>query len=66
MTTEEGQAFASKMGCLFLETSAKKDTSVSLAFEELLKKIKETPSLMKPKPLRIQLGSRKTQNRSCC
>eukprot|EP00210_Caulerpa_lentillifera_P001563 g1501.t1 len=69
VTTQEGQEFASRNGCLFVETSAKNDTSVSLAFEELLKKFKETPSLMKMKQsgFRINtINSRKNLNRGCC
>ena len=46
MSVEEGQAFARKHGCLFVETSAKANTAVGQAFEELVLKVLETPSLL--------------------
>lgn len=45
VTTEEGQAFADKMGCLFVECSAKKGVGVNGAFDELVNRIVSTPSL---------------------
>ncbi|KAK0523241.1 Ras- protein Rab-18 [Tilletia horrida] len=45
VTTEEGQAFADKMGALFIETSAKRGVGVSNAFDELVNRIISTPSL---------------------
>ena len=45
VTTEEGQAFADKMGCLFVECSAKKGVGVNGAFDELVNRIISTPSL---------------------
>lgn len=45
-TTQEGQDFAKRHGCLFVETSAKAGSQVGQAFEELVRKILETPSLL--------------------
>lgn len=42
---QEGSDFARKHGCLFVETSAKANVAVATAFEELVLKILETPSL---------------------
>lgn len=48
VSKEEGLDFARKHGCLFVETSAKINIAVSQAFEELVEKILETPSLLDP------------------
>ncbi|PWN42795.1 putative ras-related protein rab-18 [Ceraceosorus guamensis] len=45
VTTEEGKAFADKMGALFVECSAKRGSGVSGAFDELVNRIVSTPSL---------------------
>lgn len=45
VSTQEGQAFADKMGCLFVECSAKKGVGVNGAFDELVNRIISTPSL---------------------
>ncbi|PWN50049.1 putative ras-related protein rab-18 [Violaceomyces palustris] len=45
VTTEEGKEFAEKMGCLFVECSAKKGVGVNGAFDELVNRIISTPSL---------------------
>ncbi|EFJ52758.1 RabC/Rab18 [Volvox carteri f. nagariensis] len=42
----EGSDFARRHGCLFVETSAKTNIAVANAFEELVLKILETPSLL--------------------
>ncbi|GFR42242.1 hypothetical protein Agub_g3136 [Astrephomene gubernaculifera] len=42
----EGSDFARRHGCLFVETSAKTNVAVATAFEELVLKILETPSLL--------------------
>lgn len=39
ITREEGMKFARKHGALFIETSAKTNTSVTWAFEELVQKV---------------------------
>ncbi|KAJ9480082.1 putative GTP-binding protein YPT1 (putative) [Pseudozyma hubeiensis] len=45
VTTKEGEEFAAKMGCLFVECSAKKGVGVNGAFDELVNRIVSTPSL---------------------
>ncbi|KAL4708824.1 hypothetical protein ACJJTC_019340 [Scirpophaga incertulas] len=42
---EQGQAFAQKHRMLFIESSAKTQEGITLAFEELVQKIIETPGL---------------------
>ncbi|KAF8058946.1 YPTV3 [Scenedesmus sp. PABB004] len=42
----EGAAFAQAQGCLFVETSAAQNIAVGVAFEELVLRILETPSLL--------------------
>lgn len=46
VSKEEGLEFARRHGCLFVETSAKVNIAVGQAFEELVLKILETPSLL--------------------
>jgi Ras-related protein Rab-18 len=46
VSRDEGTAVARKHGCLFAETSAKANVAVDQAFEELVLKILETPSLV--------------------
>lgn len=46
VSREEGINFARSNGCLFLECSAKTKVSVREAFEELVKGVLETPSLL--------------------
>lgn len=46
MTKEEGNKYAKQRSALFIETSAKTSEGVSIAFEELLLKIIQTPGLM--------------------
>jgi len=45
VSRKEGEAFARKMGTLFIEASAKTKTGVKDAFIEVVRKIIETPSL---------------------
>ncbi|EJT49887.1 putative Ras-related protein Rab-18 [Trichosporon asahii var. asahii CBS 2479] len=54
VTTEEGQAFADRMGTLFMECSAKTRVGVNDAFQVLVRRILETPSLWTrgPQPVR--------------
>ncbi|KAF8900546.1 ras family-domain-containing protein [Mucidula mucida] len=48
VSTQEGQAFATRMGCFFVESSAKTDVGVTEAFTEVVKRIlvntKDTPN----------------------
>mmetsp|Transcript_20020 Transcript_20020/g.63720 ORF Transcript_20020/g.63720 Transcript_20020/m.63720 type:complete len:168 (+) Transcript_20020:478-981(+) len=46
VSREEGVAFARTHGCLFVETSAKTRMGVMQAFEELIQKIMDTPTLL--------------------
>jgi GTPase SAR1 family protein len=46
VSKQEGSTFAKSKGCLFVETSAKANTAVTQAFEELVRKILDTPSLL--------------------
>ncbi|KAK9804093.1 hypothetical protein WJX73_006456 [Symbiochloris irregularis] len=55
VSREQATAFSRQNGCLFVETSAKADVAVRQAFEELLLKILDSPSLLKE-------GAAQTQN----
>lgn len=48
VTWQEGADFAKQYGCLFVETSAKQNIAVAVAFEELVLRILQTPSLLGP------------------
>jgi len=50
VTYKEGAALAQKLGTLFIECSAKTRSGVKDAFEELVVKIIETPSLWQKSP----------------
>ena len=43
---EDGVRFAKTHGCLYVETSARANVAVDQAFEELVLKILEAPSLL--------------------
>ncbi|KAI5452564.1 Ras- protein Rab-18 [Naganishia albida] len=45
VSTKEGEDYARRMGCLFLECSAKANLGVEEAFKELVLRIIDTPSL---------------------
>ncbi|KAH9994327.1 small GTPase superfamily, partial [Russula compacta] len=45
VSTEEAAAYAARMGCLFVETSAKTAMGVRQAFCDVLERIAETPEL---------------------
>ncbi|KAJ3256289.1 hypothetical protein HDU77_003212 [Chytriomyces hyalinus] len=49
ISPKEGEAFAEKMGALFIETSAKTCAGVDDAFVEVAQKIIETPELYQKK-----------------
>ncbi|GBG58833.1 hypothetical protein CBR_g233 [Chara braunii] len=46
VTKQDAIAFARQYGCLFIECSAKSSVGVQQCFEELVRKILETPSLV--------------------
>ena len=48
VSTSEGQAFATRMSSLFVEASAKTAVGVQEAFEEVVRKILDTPELWAP------------------
>ena len=65
----EGAAFAKSQGCLFVETSAKVDVAVRQAFEELVLKILDSPSLLNEAHGSTKLGlagSRNPSRAACC
>ena len=67
VTREEGQQFAQQHGCLFVETSAKTGTAVAQAFEELVLKVLETPSLLEFSPsARLQSSTAAKPPQSMC
>ena len=45
VTTAEAAAYAARMGCMFVETSAKTDIGVCAAFREVVERVVETPGL---------------------
>ena len=45
MSTSEGAAFAARMRCLFVEASAKTAVGVTEAFNDVVERIIDTPSL---------------------
>jgi Ras-related protein Rab-18 len=59
ISRQEGTAFAKANGCLFVETSAKANTAVTHAFEELVRKIMETPELLET-PGQAGVGKQET------
>ena len=63
----EGAAFARKHGCLFVETSAKANMAVGQAFEELVMKILDTPSLLTASnSSRLNVGGSNSRTTSSC
>ncbi|XP_026333547.1 ras-related protein Rab-18 [Hyposmocoma kahamanoa] len=66
---ETGQAFAQKHRMLFIESSAKTQEGITLAFEELVQKIIETPGLWdtvaSSSNIRISNEERRQQESSC-
>ncbi|KAI9323309.1 P-loop containing nucleoside triphosphate hydrolase protein [Dichotomocladium elegans] len=65
---KEGGAFARKMGTLFIECSAKANIGVREAFEELVTKIIETPSLWKNKtsPNKLSINPQENTESTGC
>eukprot|EP00951_Prasinocladus_malaysianus_P005605 scaffold39562_cov38-Prasinocladus_malaysianus.AAC.2 len=66
VSQEEGAAFARKSNCLFVETSAKANLAVGQAFEELVLKILETPSLLTESGGGLKLGAGSAADTSSC
>ncbi|XP_050680131.1 ras-related protein Rab-18-B [Leptidea sinapis] len=69
VSREAGQAFAQKHRMLFIESSAKTQEGINLAFEELVQKIIETPGLWESSPssnIRISNEDRRQQEQSSC
>lgn len=68
VSKEDGMAFARAHGCLFVETSAKGNVAVDQAFEELVLKILDTPSLLAGTTSALGLKSQRqtAQASSCC
>lgn len=63
----EGVEFARSHGCLFVETSAKGNIAVDQAFEELVLKVLETPSLLAGTSSHFGLKRpKRTETRSAC
>jgi len=60
VTTEEGRAFAQRMGTLFVESSAKTKVGVQDTFRELVEKIVDTPELWAPAAPRVGTNSTRT------
>ncbi len=56
VTWEEGANFAKQHGCLFVETSAKHNIAVGVAFEELVLRILDTPALLEAVAAEEQKG----------
>lgn len=63
----EGQDFARRHGCLFVETSAKTNFAVQSAFDELVSKVLETPALLDQAPgAKLQASREKPSSSLCC
>ncbi|CAE6475460.1 unnamed protein product [Rhizoctonia solani] len=57
VSTEEGKAFAERMGTLFVECSAKTKVGVQDTFRELVEKIVDTPELWAPAQPKVGLNA---------
>ena len=66
MTWEEGSNLARRYGCLFVETSAKANVAVALAFEELALQIDAAPSLARSNSALLLTDAIKQQLGSSC
>ncbi|KAF8598119.1 putative ras-related protein rab-18 [Ceratobasidium sp. AG-I] len=61
VTTEEGRAFAERMGTLFVESSAKTKVGVQDTFRELVEKIVDTPELWASSAPRVGSNNNNTR-----
>ncbi|KAG8690179.1 hypothetical protein FRC08_010614 [Ceratobasidium sp. 394] len=61
VSTEEGRAFAERMGTLFVESSAKTKVGVQDTFRELVEKIVDTPELWAPSAPRAGANANNTR-----
>lgn len=66
VSTDVGVQFARAHGCLFVETSAKGNVAVEQAFEELVLKILETPSLLASSSSTFGLKAKQPDAASSC
>lgn len=66
VSKEDGNNYAKQRSALFIETSAKTSEGVSIAFEELLMKIIQTPGLLDHGPSGINLGDNRGSNSGAC
>lgn len=67
VSKEEGVDFARAHGCLYVETSAKGNVAVGQAFEELVLKVLETPSLLAGTSSQFGLKrAKQPESRSSC
>lgn len=68
VSTRDGMALARRHGCLFVETSAKANIAVGQAFEELVLKILDTPSLLSTTTTagRLTMNQAQAQSTSSC
>lgn len=66
VSKEDGDKYAKQRSALFIETSAKTSEGVTIAFEELLMKIMQTPGLLDKGTNGINLkNDNNTQSSSC-
>jgi len=57
VSEDEGRKFAERMGTAFVEASAKTSVGVHQAFQEVVTRIIETPSLWQTQPSRSTTGA---------
>ncbi|QDZ26010.1 small rab-related GTPase [Chloropicon primus] len=71
VTKEEGKNFARQHGCLFIETSAKENIKIAQCFEELVRKMLETPQLVEDynsasKGINLRQEREASEGGGCC